>query len=88
MHASRALDGPETRPIDVLTKAIAFDIVWIASLGFVSVDELPATGHANAILLTLLFPIFTDMSAAAFRALHHYISFTSHSNLIMQGCRK
>jgi hypothetical protein len=71
MHSGRALDGPETRPIDVLTKAIAFDVVGIASMGFVSVDELTATGHANVILLTLLLPILTDMGATAFRTLHH-----------------
>jgi hypothetical protein len=71
MHSSDSLDGPEARPIDVLSKAIAFDVVWIAALRFVPVDKLTATGDANVILLTLLLPVLTDMGATAFRTLHH-----------------
>jgi hypothetical protein len=71
MHSGHSLDGPETRSIDVPSKAIAFDGVWIAALGFIVVDKLSATGDANVIFLTLLFPILTDMGATAFRTLHH-----------------
>lgn len=71
MHPGDAFNAAKPHAIDVHSQARSLDVIAIASLRLIVIDELSPTIHTDVILFPFVFAIFADVGGLAFRTVQH-----------------